>query len=183
MAEIFHRSQHSIKVYKNYDNIFCFEGCHTIMKITKSSSLKLKRLFTNICVTRSDSNTYGYPEYFLQLNLPPPAPKMSYLLSGGSNFCNLKSLSTAISWASAILFMPLAAVIISSKDTNFGGDAATPGIINPWEVFCLQEIKQHVSWSLLSRYACIHFLSTVLFLQWRWIQILQCGIPPRQPVR
>jgi len=38
--------------------------------------------------------------------------------------------------------MPLAAVIISSKDTYFGGDAATPGIINPWEVFCLQEINK-----------------------------------------
>jgi hypothetical protein len=65
----------------------------------------------------------------------------------------LKSLSTAISWASAMLFMPLAAVIISSKDTNFGGDAATPGIINPWEVFCLQEIKQHDSQSLHARYS------------------------------
>ena len=84
---------------------------------------------------------------------PLQSPQISYLLSGGSKFCNLKSLSTAISWASAILFMPLAAVIISSKDTNFGGDAATPGIINPWEVFCLQEIKEHDSRSLRARYS------------------------------
>jgi len=35
------------------------------MKLTKSSSLNLKRLLTNSCVTRPDSNIYGYPEYFL----------------------------------------------------------------------------------------------------------------------
>jgi len=104
-------------------------------------------------------NTFYSKIYALQ------TPKIPYLLSGGSKFCNLKSLSTAISWASAILFIPLAAVIISSKDTNFGGDAATPGIINPWEVFCLQEIKQHDSRSLHARYS---LNSTFLALYYSW---------------
>ena len=122
----------------------------------KASDIKLVYLYsTQHTVMWQDQipTLMGTLNTFYNKIYPLQPPKISYLLSGGSKFCNLKSLSTAISWARAILFMPLAAVIISSKDTNFGGDAATPGIINPWEVFCLQEIKQHVSQSLRAKYS------------------------------
>jgi hypothetical protein len=51
---------------------------------------------------------------------------------------------------------PLAAVTISSKDTNFGGDAATPGMANPCAVFCLHEIKQNMVLNFLARHP-LHF--------------------------
>ena len=48
-----------------------------------------------------------------------------YLSSGGWKLSNLKSVLTAISWASAMFFTPLAASINCSKLRNLGGEAVT----------------------------------------------------------
>jgi hypothetical protein len=60
---------------------------------------------------------------------------------------------------------PLAAVTISSKDTNFGGDAAMPGIANPCAVFCLYEIKQNSSQFSCQTSTAFQFLFYVILQQ------------------